>query len=135
MRILAVDDSEDARDLTEAALLSAGYTDIVTAESAWDAFKLLDLGHTNGRRPTFDLMLLDVVMPDIDGIEACARIRNDPGHADLPIIMVTSLDDMGSLDNAFVAGANDYITKPFSRDVLLARIRAALRNSARRDEG
>jgi len=74
-----------------------------------------------------DLVLLDVVMPDVDGIEACARIRRDPRHADVPIIMVTSLDDMESLSNAFLAGATDYITKPLNRVELLARVRSALK--------
>src|SRR5262249_12486387 len=105
MRILVVDDQEDARDLTEGALLSAGYTDIVTASSAWEALKILDVGHTGGETPAFEVALLDIVMPEMDGVEACARIRNDPRYADLPIIMVTSVDDVNSLANAFVAGA------------------------------
>jgi PleD family two-component response regulator len=66
-------------------------------------------------------------MPEIDGIEACACIRNDPRHADVPIIMVTTLADMDSLANAFIAGATDYITKPLNRIELLARTRSALR--------
>lgn len=127
MRILVVDDSEDSRDLTEGALLSAGYTDIVTAASGWEAFKILDIGRPADAEPTVDLMLLDIVMPELDGIEVCARIRNDPRYGDLPILMVTSLDDMSSLGNAFVAGANDYITKPVNRIELVARVRAALR--------
>jgi phosphoserine phosphatase RsbU/P len=52
-------------------------------------------------------VLLDIVMPDIDGIEACAHMRSDPRYADTPIIMVTSVDDVDSLANAFVAGASD----------------------------
>jgi len=127
MRILIVDDSEDSRDLTEAALLSAGYTDIVKAASGWDALKILDVGRTTDEGPAVDVALLDIVMPEMDGVEACARIRNDGRHADLPIIMVTSLDDMDSLSNAFVAGATDYITKPVNRVELVARVRAALR--------
>jgi PleD family two-component response regulator len=66
-------------------------------------------------------------MPEMDGVEACARIRNDQRYADLPIIMVTALDDMNSLNNAFVAGANDYVTKPIKRVELIARVRAALK--------
>jgi PleD family two-component response regulator len=113
--------------LTEGALLSAGYSDIVTAESGWQALKLLDVGRATEQAPAVDLMLLDIVMPEMDGIEACARIRNDQRYADLPILMVTSLDDMDSLSNAFVAGATDYITKPVNRIELVARVRAALR--------
>ena len=73
------------------------------------------------------MVLLDIVMPEMDGVEACARIRNDPRYGDLPIIMVTSLDDMNSLSNAFVAGATDYVTKPVNRVELVARVRAALK--------
>jgi PleD family two-component response regulator len=127
MRILVVDDQEDSRDLTEGALLSAGYDDIVTATSGWDAIKLLDVGRTTDDRTPVDIALLDIVMPEMDGVEVCARIRNDPRYADLPIIMVTSLDDMNSLANAFVAGATDYVTKPVNRIELVARVRAALR--------
>ncbi|MGB6535331.1 MAG: response regulator, partial [Xanthobacteraceae bacterium] len=126
MRILLVDDAEDSRDLTEAALLSAGYDDIVTAASGWEALKILDVGSMT-EPASFDLMLLDIVMPEMDGVEACARVRNDARYADLPIIMVTALDDMDSLANAFVAGATDYITKPVNRVELVARVRAALR--------
>lgn len=127
MRILVVDDQEDARDLTEGALLSAGYADIVTATSAWEALKILDIGRTTNDAPAVDVALLDIVMPEMDGVEACARIRNDPRYTDVPIIMVTSLDDMNSLANAFVAGATDYITKPVNRIELVARVRSALR--------
>jgi PleD family two-component response regulator len=127
MRILVVDDSEDSRDLTEGALLSAGYTDIVTAAAGWDALKILDVGRATDADPPVDVVLLDIVMPEMDGIEVCARIRNDPRYADLPIIMVTALDDMNSLANAFVAGATDYVTKPVNRIELIARVRAALR--------
>jgi PleD family two-component response regulator len=127
MRILVVDDQEDARDLTEGALLSAGYDSIVTAESGWEALKVLDIGHITEEAPAVDITLLDIVMPEMDGVEVCARIRNDPRYADMPIIMVTSLDDMDSLGNAFVAGATDYVTKPVNRIELVARVRAALR--------
>ncbi len=127
MRILLIDDSEDSRDLTEAALLSAGYNDIVLAGSGWEALKILDVGRNTDARPDFDVVLLDILMPEMDGVEACARIRNDPRYGDLPIIMVTALDDMDSLGNAFVAGATDYITKPVNRVELVARVRAALR--------
>lgn len=128
MRILIVDDSEDSRDITEAALLSAGYKDLVTVSSAWEAYKYLDIGKSSRDSAVpVDIILLDIVMPDVDGIEACARIRSDGRYADIPIIMVTSLADMDSLANSFVAGANDYITKPINRIELLARVRAALK--------
>jgi PleD family two-component response regulator len=128
MRILVVDDSEDGRDVAEAMLLGAGYEGVITAGSAAEAFKLLAIcGPELQEASPVDLVLLDIVMPGIDGIEACARIRKDPRHADVPIIMVTMLGDMDSLSNAFVAGATDYITKPLNRVELLARVRSALK--------
>jgi sigma-B regulation protein RsbU (phosphoserine phosphatase) len=133
MRILIIDDSEDARDLTEGTLLSAGFDDVVTAASGWEALKVLDIGRNSDEGPSVDIVLLDVVMPEMDGVETCARIRNDPRCTDLPIIMVTSLDDADALSNAFVAGANDYVVKPVNRMELIARVRAALRLKAELD--
>jgi PleD family two-component response regulator len=131
MRILVVDDAEDSRDIIEAALMSGGYRDIEGVASGWDALKFLDVGGGSGPAPpNADIVLLDIMMPEIDGIETCARIRSDPRYADTPIIMVTSLDDMQSLANAFVAGANDYINKPLNRVELIARVRAALKLKA-----
>jgi phosphoserine phosphatase RsbU/P len=127
MRILLVDDSEDARDIIEAMLVSAHFRDVVTAASAWEAFKVLDLGQTASQAPGVDVILLDIVMPEMDGIEACARIRQDARYCDIPIIMVTSVADMESLSNAFVAGATDYLTKPVNRIELVARVRAAIK--------
>jgi len=133
MRILLVDDSEDARNLTEAMLVSANFRDIVMAASAWEAFKILDLGQTTSQVPSVDTILLDIVMPEMDGIEACARIRKDERYSDIPIIMATSLEDMESLANAFAAGATDYVTKPVNRIELIARIHVALRLKAELD--
>jgi diguanylate cyclase (GGDEF)-like protein len=130
MNIFIVDDSEDSREITEAALFTAGYRDITGAESARDAYGKLRLDRPDAPAVPLDLMLLDIVMPETDGIEACARIRNDGRYVDVPIIMVTSLADMDSLANAFVAGATDYITKPVNRIELLARVRAALKLKA-----
>ncbi len=133
MNILVVDDSEDQRELTEAALRSAGYREVRGAASAAEAFQLLGLDR-GVNAPAADIVLLDIVMPEIDGIEACARIRSHGAYQDVPIVMVTSLDDMESLANAFVAGANDYITKPINRIELTARVRAALRLKSELDQ-
>jgi CheY-like chemotaxis protein len=103
MRILVVDDCDDSRDLIEAALLSAGYGNVLASPSAWEALKVLDIGSTSADRPAVDLVLLDIVMPEMDGTEACARIRSDSRYADLPIIMLTSLEDGDALAKAFGA--------------------------------
>lgn len=134
MRILVVDDAEDGRDIAQAMLLAAGYEDVSTVGSAADAYTFLAIGGPAKREPApVDLVLLDIMMPEIDGIEACARIHQDPRCADLPIIMVTMLDDTESLGSAFLAGATDYITKPVNRVELLARVRSALRLKAELD--
>lgn len=128
MHILVVDDSEDGREVAEAMLRAAGYDHVSTASSAAETYRFLAIGGADTQEPCpVDLVLLDIVMPQIDGIEACARIRNDPRHCDVPIIMVTGLADMDSLANAFVAGAADYITKPLNRVELNARVRSALK--------
>jgi PleD family two-component response regulator len=133
MRILVIDDSEDGRDIAEAMLVAAGYEHVSTAGSAADAYHLLGIGEPATQPSGIDLVLLDIVMPEIDGIEACARIRRDQRYSSVPIIMVTSLGDTDSLANAFVAGATDYITKPLNRVELLARVRSALKLKAELD--
>jgi diguanylate cyclase (GGDEF)-like protein len=134
MRILVVDDSEDWRELTEAALKGAGYHDVRSVASATEAFKFLRLDTLSpDRASSVDLIILDFMMPEMDGVQACAQIRNHPNHADVPIIMLTVADDVYGLANAFSAGATDYIAKPFNRVELLARVRAALNTKAELD--
>jgi sigma-B regulation protein RsbU (phosphoserine phosphatase) len=134
MHILVVDDSEDGRDVTEAMLGAAGYDNIDCKVSAAETFAFLKIGGAATQETTpVDLVLLDIMMPDMDGIETCAHIRSDPRYADVPIIMLTMLADMDSLANAFVAGATDYITKPVKRVELLARVRSALKLKAELD--
>ena len=124
MRILIVYDPEEGRDVAEVMLLAAGYADVNTVSSAAEAYNFLAIGEsaTEELSPV-DLILLDIMMPDVAGIAACARICNEPRYSELPIIMVTSLDDMDQLANVFVAGGTDYVTKPLNRTELLARVR------------
>jgi phosphoserine phosphatase RsbU/P len=133
MRILVIDDSEDGRDIAEAMLSAAGYEHVSTAGSAEDAYRVLGIGAPTIESATVDLVLLDIMMPEIDGIEACARIRSDQRYSSIPVIMVTAAGDTDSLANAFVAGATDYITKPVNRVELLARVRSALKLKAELD--
>src|SRR5476651_173049 len=134
MRILIIDDSEDGRDIADAMLVAAGYGVVNAVGSAAEAYRFLGIGEGATQQPSaVDLILLDIMMPGIDGIEACARIRSDKRYSNVPIIMVTSLADADSLANAFVAGANDYITKPVNRVELLARVRSALKLKAELD--
>jgi len=128
MCILVVDDSAAGREITEAMLLAGGYRAVSGAVSAADAFAFLAIGRPTTPPPSrVDLVLLDIVMPGIDGIEACACIRNDPRYSDVPIIMVTQLADIDSVASAFGAGATDYIRRPLGHVELLARVRSALK--------
>ncbi len=128
MGILIVDDSKESRDLLKTFLKGAGYKDIITAASAQEAFEALGLkGEEHRHGVTFRVILLDVVMPEMNGIEACRIIREDAHLADTPVIMVTAVGEQDSLNQAFEAGATDYITKPVSKVELLARVRSVLR--------
>ena len=127
MRILVVDDFEDARILLERILKNGGISDIVTADSAQVAFDLLGLGKGENAAPNVDLILMDQVMPGIDGIEALTRIKADEKLRDIPIIMVTAQDEVETLKTALDCGALDYIAKPVNKIELLARVRSGLK--------
>lgn len=127
-KILLIDDSEIALDIIRATLMDFGFDDIVSFMDPQAALTSITSGETSA-----DLILLDIMMPEIDGIELCARIRGLNAWSDVPIIMLTSRKDMESLSQAFVAGANDFVTKPFDRIELQARMRSALRLKAELD--
>ena len=121
-KIIAIDDSDIAQDFIRATLADIGFENVTGFQDplkALDAIKL-------GGKPA-DLILLDIMMPEMDGIELCARIRAIDAWNDVPIIMLTSRKDVNSLTQAFMAGANDYVTKPFDRIELQARMRSCLR--------
>ena len=127
-RILMVDDEKDIVDLVAYNLEKEGYETL----KALDGEKALQLVRTK----TPDLVVLDLMLPGIQGLEVCKRIRKDPETASIPIIMLTAkgaeIDKIVGLE----VGADDYITKPFSVKELLARIKAVLRRSeARRAAG
>ncbi|WP_341301012.1 fused response regulator/phosphatase [Lysinibacillus sp. FSL H8-0500] len=123
MTILLVDDNPVNLFVIEKILKSAGYTNCVSLASAYELFDYLHLDAQN----TVDLILLDIMMPEIDGIEACKRIQQNERLKDIPIIFVTALEDKSKLAEALDIGGVDYITKPINKTELLARIRVALR--------
>lgn len=134
MNILVIDDSYDSRMLIKRILNKAGFEHVYTAGSAEEAFVLLGMNNP-GQEPGLkaDLILMDILMPGMDGIEACGRIKATEHLKDIPLIMITAKTEDDFLEAAFNAGAMDYITKPLSRVVLLARIRSALALKAEMD--
>ena len=117
-RILVVDDEPQIRRVMCTTLVARGYM-VSTARNGEEALKKL-------RDERFDLVLLDINMPGIGGMEACRIIRN---QSDIPIVILSIRNTEKEKVEALDAGADDYVTKPFSMPELLARIRAALRRA------
>lgn len=124
-RILVVDDEEYLTDLLSTSLRFQGF-EIAIAANGFDA-----LSEAGSFDP--DLILLDVKMPDIDGLEVCRRLRSAGNQ--VPVIFLTARDTKADLLSGFAIGGDDYITKPFSLEEVVVRIRAVLRRvSASADE-
>lgn len=128
MNILIVDDSADSRRLLEKLLkLDLGVSQVHAAASATEALEWLGIAGAKKHSPEdLDLILMDITMPEIDGVEACRRIKSRSEFQDIPVIMVSSNEGGHFLDDAFTAGAADYITKPLNRRELRARVSSAL---------
>jgi two-component system, OmpR family, response regulator len=118
-RLLVVDDEATILELLSGSLRLAGF-EVVTAASGAEAVRAAVSG-----RP--DLVLLDVMMPDGDGFEALRRMRS--GGAEVPVIFVTARDEVSDRVRGFAVGGDDYVTKPFSLEELLGRIRAVLKRT------
>jgi len=124
--VLVVEDEESIRELVTYTLRKEGYQ-AVGAASGEKALALAQV------QPP-DLVLLDLMLPGIDGLSVCRRLRQNPATAGVPIIMLTAKGEEADIVTGLNSGASDYITKPFSRNVLLARVRAVLRDKAARAE-
>lgn len=122
MSILIIDDSHDELHFLDRVLRNSGYNNILLAGSAIDGFRLL-----NESSGDIDLILMDIMMPEINGIDACHTIKKDDRFKDVPIVMVSALTEVDKLHWAFSAGAVDYIGKPVKKVELLARVSSALR--------
>jgi two-component system OmpR family response regulator len=119
-RVLVVEDEANIRDLIQTALRFHGF-ETCTARTGGEALR-----EARGRRP--DLVLLDVMLPDIDGFEVCRRLR--AGGDQVPVIFLTARDAPSDTVTGLTLGGDDYVTKPFSIDALVARVRAVLRRAA-----
>ena len=125
-RVLVVDDIPANVKLLEARL-SAEYFDVVTAMSGRDALAICE-------RAECDLVLLDVMMPDMDGFEVCRRLKSNPATHHIPVIMVTALDQPSDKVRGLEAGADDFLPKPISELALIARVRSLARLKMVTDE-
>ncbi|WP_460031819.1 diguanylate cyclase domain-containing protein [Megalodesulfovibrio paquesii] len=129
-RILIVDDSPVAALQLEHCLAKAGYEGIVVAPNVRNAFALLEKSEaadSPAAQPAFDLILMDINMPDMNGIQATRLLKDDPRLQDIPVILISASDDKETLEQGFNAGAIDYLTKPINLLELRARVKAALR--------
>ena len=126
MAIVIVDDTIVSLEVIKAFLIKAGYLDVITVKSARELYQLVD-GYSDRGIVEIDLILMDIIMPDVDGIEACRNVKKREWLADVPVIMVTATTEKDNLQLAFSAGAMDFIKKPLDRVELLARVRSALR--------
>jgi len=127
MAILIIDDVPVTRKIIESFLKDGGHTDIIQAESAENAFHLLGL-YADGDvpRPPIDLILMDIVLQGVDGIEACRLIKNDQRSAHIPIVIITAYTSSEHIETAFKAGAIDFLPKPINKLELHARVRSIL---------
>ncbi len=117
-RVLAVDDNPSIQKLVSVNLQARGYA-VTTAETGEDALRLFTPGD-------YDLVLLDLILPGLSGLEVCTQIRQ---QSDVPIIVLSAREDEDLKVRALDAGADDYVTKPFSHEELLARVRAVMRRA------
>ena len=117
MRLLAVDDDPVFLELLGSILNKIGFPDFETASSAEEAIKLIGGDHT-----PFDCFLLDLQMPNTNGIDLCRLIRQDPFYLNTPILMITAMSEKSFINDAFLAGATDYVNKPIEANEILARL-------------
>lgn len=118
-RVLIADDNEQNRELLDAYLADEGY-EIVMAN---DGQETIDAVGAN--QP--DLILLDIMMPRMSGYEVCEQLKADPELRDIPVLMVTALNEMGDIEKAVKAGCDDFLTKPVNQLELKTRVRSLLK--------
>ncbi|MGL1932662.1 MAG: response regulator transcription factor [Desulfotalea sp.] len=125
--VLIVEDEADIQQLVSYNLIRANYH-VTCADSGEEALKLL-------ATTTFDCILLDIMLPGLNGIEVCSTIRSEPKNKETGIIMMTAKGEEEDIVGGLETGADDYITKPFSPKVLVARVKAVLRRQDDKDMG
>ena len=123
-KILVVDDDLNIQEMLNSGLSRYGFS-VQVSSSAIDALSMIE-------KTKFDLLIIDVMMPDIDGITLCKTIRNMDKSADIPVIILTALSDAETMNDALLFGAVDYVVKPFDMRSLKEKINSALHKSQSR---
>jgi phosphoserine phosphatase RsbU/P len=124
--LLVVDDNEDNRYTLTRRLTRESYTNLTTATNGREALGLL-------QSKPFDLILLDIMMPEVNGYEVLEHMKADPGLREIPVIMISALSEMDSIVRCIELGAEDYLPKPFNPTLLRARVGASLEKKRLRD--
>ena len=122
MKILAVDDDPIILDLLTVIFGQGGFSDVELVPSGADALKMIE-----SHEVPFDCLIVDLNMPEMDGITLCEKVRKLPGYLTTPIIVLTARHDHLAVESAFGAGATDYITKPFEVSDIVTRVQIATR--------
>jgi two-component system alkaline phosphatase synthesis response regulator PhoP len=117
--VLVVDDDEPSLELLQAYLEDID-CEVVLAQDGLEALEIIG-------RKTPDLVLLDVMMPKMSGFEVCKRIKNDPKTSDIPVIMVTALNEFGDIERGIDSGTDDFISKPVNKLELVTRVKTMLK--------
>ena len=122
LKVMVIDDSKTIRRTAETLLKKAGCT-VITAEDGFDA--LAKIADNNP-----DIIFVDIMMPRLDGYQACALIKNNASFKDTPVIMLSSKDGLFDKAKGRIVGSDQYLTKPFSKDELLGAIREHVKKKA-----
>ncbi len=120
LKVMVIDDSKTIRRSAESLLQKAG-CEVITADNGFEALPIISAQHP-------DIMFIDIMMPRLDGYQTCALVKNNAKYRDIPIIMLSSKDGLFDRAKGKVVGAEQYLTKPFTRDDLLDAIRTHLLN-------
>lgn len=120
LKVMVIDDSNTIRRSAETLLKKAG-CDVFIADNGFEALPIISAKHP-------DLLFIDIMMPRLDGYQTCALVKNNPKYKDIPVIMLSSKDGLFDRAKGRVVGAEQYLTKPFTREDLLGAIRTHIPN-------
>ncbi len=120
LKVMVIDDSNTIRRTAETLLKKAG-CDVISADNGFEALPVISAHHP-------DILFIDIMMPRLDGYQTCALVKNNPKFRDIPVVMLSSKDGLFDRAKGRVVGAEQYLTKPFTKDDLLGAIRQLLLN-------